>query len=264
LSGQDVHILDVLRGASIAGQMKILAAFLAFGLSVTLGRILGADAAGAYFLALATATVGATIARVGMDSALLRSIAGHASSASWSAVRAVHRAALGIGFISACIVAGVLVIGAGFLADRVYSNPGLVTPIRLMALAIVPLSLSVLLSRSLLGLSEVRDGLLVFSIIPSATALIGAWILAVNWGVNGAVVAYVIAVSAALAYGWYSWRQLMRIRVAEVRAAVTSSQIRELLRSGSPLLIGALLQLVIQLSGTVMLGIWAENADVGL
>src|SRR5690606_14678788 len=37
---------------------------------------------------------------------------------------------------------------------------------------------------------------------------------------------------------------------------------RALLNSGLPLLIGALLQLVIQASGTFMLGIWSETAEV--
>ena len=38
--GQDSHVVDLLRGASIAGVLKALAAIIAFGLSVVLGRIL--------------------------------------------------------------------------------------------------------------------------------------------------------------------------------------------------------------------------------
>ncbi len=261
-SAQDTHVLDLMRGASIAGVLKVLAAILAFGLNVVLGRFLGAEGAGAYFLALTTASIAATIGRFGLDSAVLRSVAAHASAGDFSQVRRTHRAALGVGFVCSCSMAVVTFLGSTFVAGEVFSDEALAGQIRVMALAVVPLALSVLVSRALLGLSRVRDSLLVFSIIPTAVALGGTVALASSLKVYGAIMAYVIAVCTALVYGWMAWHRALPAGNAGYRSRQTTSPTRGLLTTGAPLLIGALLQLVIQASGTVLLGIWSDKTEV--
>jgi O-antigen/teichoic acid export membrane protein len=213
--------VDLLSGASVAGALRAVAAILAFGLTVVLGRILGTEATGVYFLAFTTVTVAATIGRVGLDNAVLRFVAAYASGNRWSRVRRVYHATLTIGLFCSCLVAAALYLSSDFLADMVFSDALLASPIRIMAVAVVPLSLSVLISKALLGLSRVRDSILVFGILPTGIALAGTWVLASKWGVNGATAAYV------------------------------------------PLLVGDLLYLAMQVSGTLMLGIWADNVDVG-
>jgi O-antigen/teichoic acid export membrane protein len=262
-SGHNSHILDLVRGASIAGVLKALAALLAFGLSVVLGRALGADGAGVYFLALTTATVAATIGRVGLDSTVLRFIAAHASAGKWADVGKVYRTSVAISLAGCCLIAAILYFAADLLANDMFSDPSVATPTRLMALSVVPLALSVLISRALLGLSRIRDSLLVFSILPTGVALVGTWGLASQWGVNGAVMAYVVAVTVATLYGCVAWHRALLARSARLESRQHApSPTRELLRSGVPLLIGALLQLVMQVSGTLMLGIWSDNSEV--
>jgi O-antigen/teichoic acid export membrane protein len=263
-SSQNSHVADLLRGASIAGVLKAVSAILSFGLSVVLGRILGADAAGVYFLAVTTAMIAATIGRVGLDSAVIRIVADHASANNWAGVGSVYRTSLAIGLISSCLLATVLYFASGLLAEFVFSDATIATPIRVMAVSVVPLSLSVLVSRALLGLSCIRDSIVVLRILPTGIALAGTWLLAVQWGVNGAIAAYVIAVTVALVYGWMAWRKALARRSSADQSRKIPSPTRELLRSGTPLLIGALLQLVIQVSGTLMLGIWSETSDVSL
>ena len=261
-SGQNSHVVDLLRGASIAGILKAFGAILAFGLSVVLGRVLGAEAAGVFFLAFTIATIAATIGRVGLDSAVLRLVAAGASSDSWGEVRTVYRTTLAIGTICSIAVATILYLAADFFAASVFSDPALATPIRIMAVAVIPLSLGVLISRALQGLSRIRDSVLVFTIFPTGIALAGTWLLASEWGVNGAIVAYLIAVTAAFIYGWFVWGRAMEKSSSAFQPRKFPPPIKKLLRSGSHLLIGALLQLVMQMSGTLMLGIWSENADV--
>jgi O-antigen/teichoic acid export membrane protein len=262
VSGQNYHIVDLVRGASIAGVLKALAAILAFGLSVVLGRALGAEATGVYFLALTTATVAATVGRAGLDSTVVRFIAGHASAGRWADVRSVYRCSLSITLICSCLAAATLYLLAEPLADVVFLDPEIATPIRLMAVSVVPLSLGVLVSRALLALSRIRDSLLVYSILPSGVALAATWVLAILWDVNGAIVAYVVAVAVAFVYGWMAWRRAIAERAPANDSPQSEKPTRELLRSGTPLLIGALLQLVMLMSGTLMLGIWSDNVAV--
>jgi O-antigen/teichoic acid export membrane protein len=226
-SGHNSHVLDLVRGASVAGILKAFGAI-----------------------------------RVGLDSVVLRFVAANASADKWTEVRTVYRTTLAIGLASSSFVAAMLFLAAGVLSERVFSDSALVVPLRIMALAIVPLALGVLVSQALLGLSRIRDGVLVFTILPTGLALVGTWVLAPVWKVNGAVVAYLIAVIAALVYGWITWRHALNRRALAENIQWAKSTAVTLLKSGVPLLIGALLFLLIQMSGTLMLGIWAENTDV--
>jgi O-antigen/teichoic acid export membrane protein len=263
-SSQDTHIVDLLRGASVAGVLKIFSAVFTFALSIVLGRMLGAEAAGAYFIAFSTVTIAATVGRVGLDSALVRFIAADVSHGQWGDARKDHRTAVAISLTCSAAIAGIVYFCADLLANYVFSDGNLDAPIRGMALAIVPLSLSVLIARALQGLSRIRDSVLVFSSIPTGVALAGTWLLSDSWGVSGAIAAYVIAVTAALIYGWIAWHLALAGRSSTPQPHRTASRAAVLLNAGAPLLIGALLQLSIHMSGTLMLGAWADKADAGV
>jgi O-antigen/teichoic acid export membrane protein len=264
LYGQNSHVAEVVRGASVVGVLKALSALLALGLSVVLARILGAEETGIYFLALSTATIAATFGRLGLDSAIIRSVSAHASTGRWTNVSSVYRAAIAIGLICSIVSAVILYFAADSVANVLFTGENLAGPIRFMAFAVVPLAVSVLVSRALQGLSCIRDSVLVSSIVPAGIALCSTSVLAYQWGVNGAIAAYVMGVTAALAYGAIAWRRELASRTPVHHSQEIASATRNLLKSSAPLLIGALLQLVIQMSGTVMLGIWADNTDVSL
>lgn len=264
LSRQDSHVVDVVHGASTAGVLKLFSGVLQFGLNVVLGRALGADGAGIYFLALTTTTIAATIGRVGLDSSVIRFVSALAAANKWAEVRALFRATIVIGVLSSLIAFAALLLAAVFLAKSVFGDSALVEPIRIMAIAVVPLALNVLISRSLQGLSQIRDSVLVFSIIPGGFALIGTWVLASQWGVNGATTAYVAALVISVAYGGFAWRHALSGRPSSQTTAIVAYPLKDLMMSGPPLLIGALLQLVIQMAGTLLLGVWADTKDVSL
>ena len=232
ISEQDDHVVDVVRGASTAGFLKVVSAVATFALSVALGRMLGAEQSGIYFLALTTATIAATIGRFGLDSAVIRYVSARSSENRWGAVKAVHRSSLTIGLLGSITVASVLFLTAPVLATSIFDNSDLTMPIRAMALAVVPLALNMLVSRSLQGLSRIRDSVLVFSIVPATITLIGTLLFARRWGVDGVISAYIAGVTVSAIYGEYAWRRRLKTKpeswtVASVREATT-----ELLRSG--------------------------------
>ncbi len=66
----DSHMIEVVRGTSVALGMKVLAVGLGFGLNVLLARLLGAEGAGVYYLALTVTSIAAVVGRIGLDNAL--------------------------------------------------------------------------------------------------------------------------------------------------------------------------------------------------
>lgn len=53
----DSHVLEVLRGAGLAFLLRGVGAGLAFLLNVAIGRMLGAEGTGVYFLALSVTSI---------------------------------------------------------------------------------------------------------------------------------------------------------------------------------------------------------------
>lgn len=261
-SRQDSHVIDLLRGAWVAGALKALAALLAFGLSVVLGRSLGPDAAGVYFLAITIATIASTLGRTGLDNALIRFVSTRAADAAWADVRHVYAATMKVGLICSCAISVVVFLSASFLADTVFAGLISANSIRISVTAVVPLALGVLTSSALLGLSRVRDSLLVLSILPSGISLVGVYLLAPQWAVPGALLAYSLAVAIALLFGVVAWHRGLTKLPSRQRHEDSEPIVPRLLAAGMPLLLGALLQLVINSSGTVMLGMWSERTDV--
>ena len=137
----DLHLSALIRGASIVGFLKALSAFFNFALGVVLGRALGADAAGVYFLAVTTATIAATIGRVGLDSAVLRDVATNVSHEQWSQVRRIHRSAVLISLTCSTVVALAMYLSADVLAGYVFADHALAGRLRIVALAVVPAGL---------------------------------------------------------------------------------------------------------------------------
>ena len=54
--GTDLHLREVLQGASVAVSIRLAGTLLGFAVSVTVARLLGADGAGLYFLTLSLIT----------------------------------------------------------------------------------------------------------------------------------------------------------------------------------------------------------------
>lgn len=70
----DQQLLELLSGSSVALILKLIGAGLAFTFNVLLARLLGAEGAGVYFLALSVITVAVVFGRLGLDKTVLRLI----------------------------------------------------------------------------------------------------------------------------------------------------------------------------------------------
>lgn len=258
--GLDGHMHEILSKGAIAFLLKIIGAGLAFGFHVAVARMLGAEGAGLYFLALTIITLVAVIARLGMDNSVTRFVAAHASVNEWSAVKGVFRHAiilsLGLGTLLAL---GTYALATP-LALHVFTEPPLAQPLALMALAIVPLAGMTIFARALQGLKNVRDSMLMQSVLIPGVAALLVLILAPSQGVSGAALAYLIAVSLSLLYGATQW---YRSGTAH-RATPPAFERRELLSSSMPLLGAMLTQQLTLALPVLLLGIWASSADVGL
>lgn len=256
----DKHMLEVMRGGTEALVLRALGAALGFGFNVLLAHMLGAEGAGVYYLALSVTAVASVVGRMGLDNTLLRFVASHATQENWAGVAGVYRK--GIGFAVGASIAATIAIfsGAAWIANGMFSNPLLTEPLRWMALSILPLNLIMLYGEMLRGLKKIRGALILQGVgIPFLSLLLLAW-LAKPLGIIGAAVSYVVASILVLILGITLWQQA----APQIRGLVGSFDTRILIATSIPLLWVALMNLVMGMADTIMLGIWTDSRSIGI
>ena len=256
----DVHMLEVINGAAVALVLKVLGAGLSFLFNILLARILGAEGAGLYFLALTVTTIATVFGRMGLDNTLLRFTAANASVDDWSAVKGVYVKGMKLALIASSLSAVAVFIFAPVLADKVFQKPELVVPMRWMSLAVVPMTFVMLHAQALKGLKRIRDSFIVFGVGVPAISLTALLLFGGSYGVNGAVWAYASGAILTALLGIILWRTA----TPRLRKVSGVFQFNDLLKSSIPLFWVASLNMMINWTATFALGIWGTGEDVGI
>lgn len=256
----DIHMKEILRAATTALSLKVFAAGLAFAFNVVLARMLGADQTGFYFICLALATICSVIGRLGLDDVLVKVTSANKAVQSWQYVYGHFVAAIVIGGVGSTLVGVVLFFSSDYLAVTVFDQPQLVGAIKLMALAVLPVSIYTLASQGLKGLRCIKESLSVLNVFAPLVSLAALPVFVAWLGLDGSIVAYVVGAYFAAAIGIFLWYR----RATENAPFSSAFNMPELLGPAPPLFIVSVMQLIINWSSVVFLGIWADSADAGI
>ncbi len=255
----DGDIGAVIRGSSFVIVGKGIGAAVAFAFTVILGQRLGADGSGAYFLAAGVVTIAAILGRVGLDHGVLRFTAERAAGVDRAGVHGVHRAAMPIALAGSLAATSLVVALAPTLAGVVFGNPSLTLPMRLMALGIVPLSLGEMYAQLLYGAGRHRDAVILQAVLRPILLVAILAMVADEWGVTGAVAAFVLGNVGVLLLSVVAWRRAEGGAPAEPEPLDRGM----LLRTCLPLFAVAALGVIMATTDVIMIGIWRSNAEVG-
>lgn len=257
----DEHMREIAKGTLLAFILKVIGAGLAFAFNVAIARLLGAEGAGLFFLALSVTAIGSVIGRVGLDNTLLRFTATHAAKGEASEVKGVYR----LGMRIAVTASGTLALFgfwlAPWMASEVFQKTALAEPLRWMCLAILPFALLNLQAESLKGLKDIRSAMLTQSIGVPLLGLLLIWPLAKMKGVEGVSWAYFSATIMIALLGVWAWQRT----ITKLKAPVTPYPFATLWASCKPLFITSLMnQAVLPWAPLLLLGIWVDSQDVGI
>ena len=257
----DPHMREVGLGMLLAFGLKVVGAVLAFSFNVAVARLLGAEGAGLYFLALSFTTIGALIGRVGLDNTLLRFVAIHAARGEWGAMKGAHKVGINLALVvsSATSITGFIL--APWLAEVLFQKPELSESLRWMSLAIVPLAMLNLKAESLKGLKRVRDSMLIQGLGVPLFGLLLIFPFVNIAGQEGAAWVYLCAVTIVAALGFFQWRREEGLYEAEAE----KYSLAAIWASCHPLWATSLMNRgVLQWAPLFMLGVWASSEDVGV
>jgi len=261
----DHHLWEVMKSASLSLMIQVVGSMLGLAVSITVARMLGAEGSGVYYLSVSVATIAATIGRVGFDNTVVRFVASHASVQEWGAVRKVYRTAMKVVTAASLLISVVLFLGAEWIANSLFDKPYMELPLRLVALSVLPLSLSMIQAESLRGLKSIRSSQGIKTVLTSLGTLLLLYPLSHMWATNGVVTAFVVATVATSFIAWFLWERNWKSRCG-VSVDLQNESLKQeaLFRSSWPLFGVALTGLVIQQAATIFLGVWGGAEDVGV
>lgn len=256
----DPHMQEVARGTMLAFVLKVAGSGLAFGFNVAVARLLGAEGAGLYFLALSVTAIGSVIGRVGLDNSLLRFVATHATHGEWDKVQAVHALGMRLAVIVSGAVSLIGFFAAGWMAEALFHKPELTEPLRWMSLSILPFAILNLQAQSLKGLKRIRDAMLLQSIGVPLIGLLLIWPLANAAGVEGVSWGYLAATTLVALIGIWAWRNA----AAGGAEGISHYPFADLWVSAKPLFIISLMNTSLTWMPLLLLGMWVSAAEVGI
>ncbi|MDA0978180.1 MAG: oligosaccharide flippase family protein [Proteobacteria bacterium] len=144
---------EIYRGGGITLVLRLLSGLMSFLSTLAVARIAGADSAGLFFLAMSIVGLFSVLSPLGTDSVLSRHISTAVEAGDGLVVRLVYRRVLGIVFTSVICIAVIVAIGAPWIAGTLFSKPDLAPLLALMALSVIPYSLTWMHGSAFLGFS---------------------------------------------------------------------------------------------------------------
>ena len=193
--------------------VRAAGALFSFLLNFLIARHYGPVGTGSYALALTTGIVAGTLALVGLDYILLRTVAGDVKTGALAeargAIRTIVRGASGIGLAVSVILA---LIGVPIIL-KFLGHPEDATVLELSALAVLPFVLTRLASAGLRATGSVVVSQWIDGQIATTLSLVAAGLVIVaapRVAIGDLYLCYVVAQSAAAVYGFWLLRKAAR------------------------------------------------------
>jgi O-antigen/teichoic acid export membrane protein len=165
-----------------------------------------------------------------------------------------------LSLLAAASVTVLIVLAAPWLAGGLFGKPELATPLRWMALTILPQTQMQLHAQMLRGLERIALAQLVRNVDVPLLTMIFVAILGGAYGATGAVWSFTLAnVVAGLGASWM-WRRA----AGRVDRSADALGHRELLRSGIPILQSNLLDMLLKGAATLLLGAFSSSHSVAI
>jgi O-antigen/teichoic acid export membrane protein len=256
----DGHVRDIVRGASVTLLMRVAGGGLEFLLNLVIARAFGAEGAGVFYIALTTTTIGSTFARLGLDNSMLRLSAAHAATGEWPLVSSAATRGLLATTVVSVVLSALIFVAAGFLTDVRPDLGAAATAIRIMSLAIAPVSLSYLYGELFKSLRMIFVSQLVAAVAVPGIAV--AFVAAVGhlYGVEGLSWGYVTGAAVAASLGYLCWRRAMAGRSSQIEVMPW----QRLFDGTWSLLWIKSMRLATGWLATAALTVWSTTSEVGI
>lgn len=251
---------SIAKGSGIIFGGNVIGKFAGFALNVVLARLLGPASYGLYALTITVLVFGQRISQLGLTNGLVRFVAADKAKGSIARLKGTIISSFSLGGLSSLVIAVGIAFAAPFIAKQLFRTAQLTTPLRFAAVALPFYALFSLTSSALRGFQQMKNFAAV-NITRNLVnlAFIGA-LVALGFGVVGAVMGFALASLFALLCGlWFLWR----VFPDREYSVEPKWRIGSLLRFSLPMYLAGFSYLLLTRTDLMMLGYFAPSADVG-
>lgn len=240
--------------------MDVVVSFLVKGLggtsafiaSVAIGRQLGAEDAGYYFLSFSIVLVLSAFSRMGLDKTVVRFTGAAMPDNEWNLIRQAFYRAISLILALSIFIATMVYLSSDYIAQSVFSKPELAGVLRAMSPGIVGFSVLTNIAMFLQGLRKFKASLLIIGILVNCLLIASIWFVStpeqVAWIYSGSTLLvaafayYLLQRSLGTGGGQISWQQLFT--------------------SCLPLWIVVIMSQTTQFSGQFVAGAWVDAEEI--
>jgi O-antigen/teichoic acid export membrane protein len=254
--------MELLKGGATSLTMFGLGRLMGVLFVLMVTRRYGAGAYGAFALGLTVMTILSVLGRAGLNIALLRLVAEHASQGRLDVVKDLFAKCLAVTLPIATACAVGLYVSADSLATRVFGQPDLGLYFRVMSVALVPHIVYQLFVEGLRGLKRiVAYGFFIDVSIFLAAAIVLALLPERLDPALATAISYLSGVMLSFVAAGVVWFRKSAFFATVRREGV---KLRELISVATPLLLGSSLVLVMNWADNLMLGVMSGESAVGI
>lgn len=252
------------RALSVAAAFsaKVAGTFLGLALNLILARLLGPAGIGVYFLALTITSIGATIARLGLDMAALRFASVAHSQGDLPSLAALYRRSLGLILGTGIIITIIGIIFAPYLPLGDSRSDEFHMVLRIMLIALIPLALNRLQGQFYKAIGLAGSATFIQTAILPLIMVTGSSIFLYLGHATIYNIAIIYCCSAFItviltAFFWHR-------RHPGIWNTEGTFDTRTLLRTSLPLLWVASMSLIMNWTDILVLGFWTDTSTVGV
>ncbi len=253
-------VVEIFRNSSIIFFIKVLAALFSFLFSVFLGRLLGSEGTGLYFLTQTIILIFAVLSRIGLDNAVVRYVAHLRINNDWGNIIKVRKNAILFGVFGSFLAIFFIIFISPWLANVVFSKPEMQYLLIWMSLSILPITIFSLNAYVLQGLNKVAEAISIISFWVPLLSLIGVILLVPTFNIYGAIWSYIAAVYINLIISYCLWK---KSKIGKEFCLSRFSH-HKLLKSSFPLFGATILNLIVTWSPTIVLGVVSASEQIGI
>lgn len=243
--------------------IKVLAALLGFITSIILARALGPEDLGVYQLSITILTTCVIVAKLGLDNGLLKFVSLYFSEVDWSKIKGLQTKSFLLTITSSLLITMLIYLSSEYIANIIFRQPLLASPLKVVSIAIFPLSSLHLHAEMLKGIDKIKTGMFLQSALITFINIIVIVFLFVFMKTNlkTMVISYSISIIIAYIFGLLVWKVNLPFGYKNITAEFET---KVLLETSLPLMWVASLNLILSYMDIYMIGIFRSTEEVGL
>lgn len=260
---EDSYVARVARGAGISTAGQGVGRMLGYATQVAIAQLFGIASYGFYTSGVAAVNLGQILSRFGMENGVVRYVAHYRAEGDVSRVRGTIIQTIFLSLAVSLVLAVVMFLGAGFMAERFYNAPVMGTVLRAFAVTLPFFTFMMMVLWATQGFQTVTYASYVQQMIrPALYLLLLPVFYAVGAGLAGVIAAYGLSMLIGAAISVYFLRKLFPLLFD--RSVKPKFETKALFSVSIPMAISTGAQYMNTWSAVWVIGFFAAGAPVGI